>query len=240
MFDRDREWKLRPLLVAAVLVLASAIPASQSPAPALTTKASEWHTLTLEDGTVATLGPRTVLTYSFSHDRRSIRLINGEALFKVKKDPRRPFVVATPAGCARALGTIFSVSHQLRSTAVITEEGVVATARLDPADPNCSRNSIRLFAGQKGVIESWTPLVARSVDAAVEHAWTNREIIFTGQTVEQSLAEFNRRNWIQLDMPDDAEILQIRLFGRFPLDDPERFARYLETELRWRRASRSK
>jgi transmembrane sensor len=241
MFHRDdREWKLRPLLFAALLVLASAIPASQSPAPALTTKASEWRTLFLADGTVATLGPRTVLTYSFSRDRRSIHLINGEALFRVKKDPRRPFVVATPAGCAKALGTIFSVSHQLRSTAVITEEGVVGTAHRDPADPDCSRNSIRLFAGKKAVIESWTPLVARSVDSAVAHAWTDREIVFTGQTVEQSLAEFNRRNWIQLDVPDDAEMLQIRLFGRFPLDDPERFARYLENELRWRRASRSK
>jgi transmembrane sensor len=239
MFQRhDREWKLRPLLFAALLVLVSAIPASQSPDPAVATKAGEWRTLTLEDGTVATLGPRTVLTHSFSHDRRSIHLIGGEALFKVKKDPQRPFVVATPVGCARALGTIFSVSHQLRSTAVITQEGIVGTARFDPADPNCSHHSIRLFAAEKAMIESWTPLVARTVDTAVEHAWTHREIIFSGQTVEQALAEFNRRNWIQLDMPDDAEILQMRLFGRFPLDDPERFARYLENQLRWRREHR--
>lgn len=238
MFHRHRERTLRPLLFAALLVLVSAIPASQRPETALATKAGEWRTLTLEDGTVATLGPRTVLTYSFSHDRRSIHLIGGEALFEVRKDPRRPFVVTTPAGCAKALGTIFSVSHQRRTTAVITQEGRVATARLDRADPGCSRNSIRLFAGQKAVIESWTPLVARTVDSAVAHAWTRREIVFTGQTVEQSLAEFNRRNWVQLDMPDDAEILQMRMFGRFPLDDPERFARYLENELRWRRERR--
>ena len=230
MFHRhDREWTLRPLLLAALLVLVSAIPASQSPDLAVVTKAGEWRTLSLEDGSVATLGPRTVLTYSFSHDRRSIHLIDGEALFNVKKDAQRPFVVATPVGCARALGTTFSVSHQLRTTVVVTQEGIVGTARLDSADPNCYRNGIRLFAGEKTVIESWTPLVARTVDVAVEHAWTHREIIFTGQTVEQALAEFNRRNWVQLDMPDDAEILHTRLFGRFPLDDPERFARYLAT-----------
>jgi transmembrane sensor len=212
-----------------------AIPASQSPDPAVATKAGEWRTFTLADGTIATLGPRTVLTYSFSRDRRSIHLAGGEALFQVKKDPQRPFVVATPVACAKALGTIFSVSHRLRSTAVITQEGTVATAHVDPSDPNCSQHSIRLFAGQKALVERWTPLVARGVDTAVEHAWTRREIVFTGQTVEQALSEFNRRNWVQLDMPHHAELLQVRLFGRFPLDDPERFARYLDKELRWRK-----
>ena len=228
----DREWKLRPLLLAVLVAFVLALPASQGRDPALSTQASEWRTVTLEDGTVVTLGPRTVLTYSFAPDRRSIRLIGGEAWFKVKKDPQRPFVVTSPVGCAKALGTIFSVSHQLRSTSVTTQEGIVATARLGRTDPACSRNSIRLRAGQKAVVESWTPLVARNVDTAVEHAWTTREIIFTGQTVEQALAEFNRRNWVQLDMPDDSATLQMRMFGRFPLDDPERFARYLKKQLR--------
>lgn len=229
-----REWKLQPLLLAAIVALLSVIPASQRPEPTLATTAGEWRKVTLEDGTVVTLGPRTVITHSFSHARRSVHLIDGEALFEVQKDPHRPFVVETPSGCAKALGTIFSVSHQLRSTSVTTQEGIVAVARRDDTDPTCSRNSIRLSAGRKAVIESWTPLVARDVDASVEHAWTQREIVFTGQTVEQALAEFNRRNWVQLDMPDDSEILQMRLFGRFPLDDPERFARYLKNELRWR------
>ena len=238
MFHRNaREWKLRPLLFAALLAWVLAIPASQNPDPAVATRPGEWRTVTLEDGTVAILGPRTALTYSFSRQRRSIYLSGGEALFQVKKDPRRPFVVGTPVGCAKALGTSFSVSHQRRSTSVTTQEGIVAAARRDPADSSCSRYSIRLLAGQKAVIESWTPLVARNVDTAVEHAWAAREIIFTGQTVEQALGEFNRRNWVQLDMPDDAEILQMRLFGRFPLDDPERFARYLKKQQqRWRRS----
>jgi transmembrane sensor len=228
----------RPLLLAALGACIVSIPASQRPDPALATQAGEWSTHTLEDGTVATLGPRSVLTYSFDERRRSIHLIGGEALFNVKKDPSRPFVVTTPTGCAKALGTIFSVSHQLRSTAVTTQEGIVAVARLDRADPDCSRNTIRLFAGRKAVIESWTPLVARTVDTSVEHAWTNRQIIFTGQTVEQALGEFNRRNWVQLDMPDDPEVVRMRIMGPFPLDHPERFARYLEKELRWRRSRR--
>lgn len=232
----DRVRTLRPLLLAAIVALVSiVIPASQNFAPTLVTKPGEWRTLALEDGTVITAGPRTVLTYSYSHDRRSIRLTEGEALFTVKKDPRRPFVVQTPAGCAKALGTIFSVTHQLRSTSVTTQEGVVAMARLDPTDPNCSRNAIRLFAGQKAVIESWTPLVARSVDIEVEHAWTRRQVIFSGQPVEQALSEFNRRNWIQLDMPTDAEVLQMRVFGTFALDDPERFSRHLDKLLRSRK-----
>lgn len=221
--------------MAAIVALVSIIPASQNFAPTLVTQPGEWRTLVLEDGTVVTAGPRTVLTYSFSHDRRSIRLTEGEALFTVKKDPQRPFVVETPAGCAKALGTIFSVTHQLRSTSVTTQEGIVATARLDHTDRNCSRNTIRLFAGQKAVIESWTPLVARTVNIEVEHAWTRRQVIFAGQPVEQALSEFNRRNWVQLDMPTDADTLQMRMFGTFALDDPEYFSRHLDKLLRSRR-----
>lgn len=240
---RDRALDLisrsgRPLLLMATVALAVTIPASQRPDPALATQAGEWRTLTLEDGTIVTLGPRTVLTYSFTDDRRSLHLIGGEALFNVKKDPSRPFVVATPAGCARALGTIFSVSHQLRSTSVTTQEGIVAVARLDRADPSCTRNTTTLFADRKAVIESWTPVVARDVDTTVEHAWTNRQIIFTGQTVEQALGEFNRRNWVQLDIPGDPEVVRMRIIGRFSLDNPERFARYLENQLQWRRQRR--
>ena len=225
---------LAMVLLAAVLVM----PASQSPDPALATRSGEWRTVLLEDGTVVTLGPRTVLTYAFDHERRAIHLLDGEALFKVRKDPHRPFVVHTPNGCAQALGTIFSVRHNPRSTQVTTQEGIVAVARQDRQDrmhANCSRKGIRLFAGQKAVVESWTPLVAREVDTTIEHAWTQRRIIFTGQTVEQALSEFNRRNWVQLDMPEDPEVLKIKVFGSFDLADPERFARYLESELRWRR-----
>lgn len=236
MFHRhDRKWTVRPLLVAALIASILVLPASQRPDATVKTAAAEWRHLTLEDGTVVTVGPRTVFTYSYSRNRRSIHLISGEALFQVEKDPQRPFVVDTPVGCARAVGTKFSVSHQLRSTAIVTEEGIVAAAHLDPDDPDCAtRNSIRLFPGQKTVIQSWTPLVARSVDTAIEHAWANREVIFTGQTVEEALSAFNRRNWVQLDVPRDADILQIKMFGHHRLDDPERFARYLEKELRWR------
>jgi transmembrane sensor len=236
----QRLWSpARTLVVAILTTLFLGISGSQDPSPALATKAGEWRTFTLEDGSIVTLGPRTVLAYEFNHNQRWIELISGEALFNVKKDPRRPFLVQTPVGCAKALGTTFSVSHHLQSTSVTTKEGIVAVARLDQgnpdeADPNCATNAIRLYAGQKAVIESWTPLVARAVDTEVELAWTSRKIIFTGQPVEQALREFNRRNWLQLDMPDHPEVLKIRIIGPFALDDPERFGHYLDNELRWR------
>jgi hypothetical protein len=41
-------------------------------------------------------------------------------------------------------------------------------------------------------------------------------------------------------MPTDAGILHMRVFGRFPLDHPEPFARYLETQLRGRKPQAAK
>ena len=228
----------KAVLVAALMLLVLVIPTSQRPDPPFATKASEWRTLTLEDGSTVTLGPRTVITYAFNHNQRFIRLLSGEALFNVRKDRRRTFLVQTPVGCARALGTIFSVTHQLRSTAVTTFEGAVAVTRLDPARSGCEMDTVRLLAGQKAIVDTWAPVVARTIDTEVELAWTKRQIIFTGQTVEQALGEFNRRNWVQLDMPHDPEVLDMHIWGPFSLDDPARFAAYLEKELRWRRQRR--
>lgn len=224
----------KAVLVALMLTLALTIAASGKEESALATNASEWRTVTLEDGSKATLGPRTVLTHSFRDDQRRIKLIQGEALFDVQKDPRRPFVVETLDSCAKAVGTIFAVRRQLQSTSVTTLEGIVAVGRLDRTDRNCIADTVRLYAGQQVVVESWTPLVARAIDPEVEFAWTSRKIIFTGQRVEEALREFNRRNWVQLEMPDSKEGLMMRVYGSFPLDDPGHFAYYLEKQLRGR------
>lgn len=66
--------------------------------------------ISLQDGTVVTLGTNSELSYyePFEADKRRLYL-NGEALFKVAKDKSKPFTVFSNEISTTALGTEFKV-----------------------------------------------------------------------------------------------------------------------------------
>ncbi|MFC4312990.1 FecR domain-containing protein [Steroidobacter flavus] len=59
------------------------------------TTSEEFRTAKLEDGTVITLGAESELRVEYTAHARTVRLLAGEALFKVSSDQARPFVVST-------------------------------------------------------------------------------------------------------------------------------------------------
>jgi len=78
--------------------------------PRLTTGPGEWQTKVLSDGSTLRLGPSTAILIEFTGTHRHIRLEQGEALFRVRPDSKRPFLVETELAIARAVGTAFAVS----------------------------------------------------------------------------------------------------------------------------------
>lgn len=83
----------------------------------------------LPDGSVATLSPRSVLTYPavFSDSSREVELV-GEAFFEVKRNPAKPFLVYADQIITRVLGTSFRVSAypQQQQLTVAVRTGKVA------------------------------------------------------------------------------------------------------------------
>lgn len=85
--------------------------------------------LHLSDGSEVILGGRTILSASISDQARSVRLIRGEAWFRVARDQNRPFIVRAGNGLVRALGTAFDIARQSdRVVVTVTEGTVVITA----------------------------------------------------------------------------------------------------------------
>jgi transmembrane sensor len=74
------------------------------------TKKAQITTSTLDDGTEVTLNAHSNIQVSFYRNRRHVHLHQGEAIFKVAKDPNRPFVVETDSTRITVLGTRFSVN----------------------------------------------------------------------------------------------------------------------------------
>lgn len=71
---------------------------------------AERKTVVLEDGSIITLAKESSIEVrkQFNTDRRELWL-KGEALFDVKHDASRPFIVYTPFDQVRVLGTTFNV-----------------------------------------------------------------------------------------------------------------------------------
>ena len=76
----------------------------------LYTPAGQRAQLVLQDGTEVWLNAKSKLTYPahFTGDRRNVT-IEGEAFFKVAKDPSRPFIVSAHDVDMKVLGTQFNV-----------------------------------------------------------------------------------------------------------------------------------
>ncbi|GGZ32674.1 FecR family protein [Asticcacaulis endophyticus] len=83
------------------------------------------RTAMLPDGSRVEMASQSALSVSFSPDRRRVKLLSGEAWFKVARDPSRPFEVAAAGGRITALGTAFAVATDDTSTQVTVTEHAV-------------------------------------------------------------------------------------------------------------------
>jgi transmembrane sensor len=169
-----RPWRL-PLLVAASLATLTLVIAVWTGLPAVTSLAplrnlvafaeritgadsaeqyvtalGQRSTVTLRDGSSVELNARTRVKVNFTAARRSVELVDGQALFHVAKNPHRPFIVRAGNREIVAIGTAFDVrvdSAYLRVT-LIEGKVAVATQSLLPAS---ARSMASKLAGKAPV-----------------------------------------------------------------------------------------
>jgi len=230
----------RPLLgLAAGLTLAAAAvtafllwtgaPAVQQ--ESIATPVAHRHALTLADGTQVELNAQTNLRVEITAEARRVRLASGQAFFSVSRDPARPFTVETPAGSVRVTGTQFDVRAETAgSLEVLVAEGTVQVRPADPVDgrpvaPVVLTAGERLDAGPAGLRRR--TLTAGELDDAL--AWRSGRIVFDGVPLSEALARFARYHGQGITATPEAA--QLRVGGRFSLDDLNVFLTTLEEVL---------
>jgi len=113
------------------------------------TATGEIRSVVLPDGSIVSLNTQTELEWIGSpHDRR-VRLLRGEAYFRVIHDPTRPFRIILAHSLVQVLGTSFDVYQMSNGDVrVSVVSGTVAVEGLDGSNstPSWSR---RLTAGQQ-------------------------------------------------------------------------------------------
>lgn len=192
----------------------------------IVTDRGERREVVLDDGSVVQVDPQTRLHVRFEKSQRRVVLSEGRAVFRVAKNPDRPFWVEAGDTTVRAVGTAFGVDRRVRDHVVVTvAEGKVAVL---PSESD-ETGQIFLTANEQITVAMTTaPQPIRVVDSQRELAWSEGRLVFRNDTVASVVAEFNRYNRVQLTVTDPA-LAARPVTGVFDASNPEGFLAFLQS-----------
>ncbi len=185
------------------------------------TSAGQRRTLPLPDGSTAEMNGDTALALDFQNGARWVRVLRGEAWFRVTRDPDHPFVVEGGASTARVLGTQFSVRREDNRTTVTVGEGLVEVAAHPNADSHAPwPDSVRLRPGESAEAGPNGLTGPRAADPAVAFAWRQGQIVFRQQSLASIITALNRQ-WPGRVVLLNDEAAERVVSGVFALDRPD-------------------
>lgn len=202
---------------------------SQPALASYSTDIAETRIVTLDDGTIATLGALTEIEVSISAQGRSIRLRGGAALFDVEPDPSRPFSVLAGELTATALGTEFDVRNNGGVFRVAVAEGRVEVVYPSVADGAQSAAQTRrtLSAGQEVSATAETGLRdIHDVSADAVGEWRHEKLVYDGATLAELVADANRYDERDIILTENAqELAQQTITASFDATRTDRMLR---------------
>jgi transmembrane sensor len=187
----------------------------------------------LSDGSKVTLAqdsrlriPAAYGTHSANHPVRELYL-EGKALFRVRHDTLRPFLVHTSTALTEDLGTEFVVAAypEMRATQVFVSLGSVAvrpaSGKGEPSLPSSDPYPLAVLRpGMLARIDaSAITTVTANVRAAPYLGWTQGKLVFDGTPMRETVAELSR--WYNADIHVDASLENTRVTAELtdePLD----------------------
>jgi transmembrane sensor len=204
-------------------------------APEYVTALGEQRSITLEDGSVVELNSHSRLRTHFQKELRAIELLEGEAIFRVSKDPQRPFRVRTGATDIVAIGTAFNVKASDARTVVTVLEGRVRVNRREAAELSAVRSAqavreFELAVGDQLILSKAQPAIRVSLrDTEKVTSWTERRLIFEDTPLSAVAAEFARYSSHAIRI-EDTDVGARKITGVFDATDPASLVEFLSTD----------
>ncbi|GAB4058904.1 FecR domain-containing protein [Uliginosibacterium sediminicola] len=181
----------------------------------LRTGVGERRTLNLADGSELSLNSDSAVDLQFDATRRQLTLQRGEILIRTGHDAQaRPFLVRTPYGVLRPLGTRFAVRLLADAGQLAVFEGAVA---IQTGDDTATRQV--LHAGEQSRFAPGLAVVPRAADENAV-AWREGMLVASGMPLAGFLAELSRHRYGRLACAP--EIAHLQVSGSYPLADTER------------------
>jgi transmembrane sensor len=180
------------------------------------------ETVILADGSQIELNTDTVLRVSETSGERDAALEKGEAFFRVKHNPKQPFVVTAGTRRIVDIGTQFVVRSDADRLKITLLEGSVAFEN----------------GAQKATLTSGDVLVATADSMSLTRissrrlsddlAWQRGLVVLQHTTLAAAATEFNRYNREKIVIADPA-IGELAISGTLPANDPSEFARVAQS-----------
>lgn len=185
---------------------------------AWSTDTGGWKHIALPDGSTITMSASSRLEAKFLVNERRIRLLAGHALFRVSKNPARPFIVTAGQGTVTALGTTFDVRLSPDDLRVTLVEGRVAVKTLHEFS---GPSVVELTPSQQfEMIGSAAPTV-RHVNAVAETAWAAGQVLFADASLPDAVAQMNQYSKKQIIA--GPELSEFRVNGMFRAGNQDSF-----------------
>lgn len=224
-----RAWKWAAGLAAATAIATLSVLLARgafSPWQDFETAVGEQRSIELLDGSRVYINAGSAVRVRLDANAREVRLLRGEALFKVARDPVRPFRVRTPDAVVQVLGTEFNVYARPDGTTVAVLEGKVRVS-----SGRASAAPAALEAGQTAEVHA-AGGIERLAHADVTHAvaWRQRQLVFDKTPLEEVVREFNRYNHSPQLRLEDIPAGSRHYSGNFDADDPDSLGAFLARE----------
>ncbi|MBV7486391.1 FecR family protein [Bordetella sp. BOR01] len=185
----------------------------------------ERRQVVLPDESRLILNTATVATVVFHDSERVVVLKEGEIMFAVASDARRPFIVKTDLGQVRVTGTRFDVRRGADHLNIVVESGSVEVS----VGSWWNRRTAALAPGQGISIAAAdaTALRVEPVNVAARTAWRQGKVVFDGAPLAEVVDEINRYRNRPIHV--QGALRQLRIAGVFDVDDTDTFLAVLPT-----------
>lgn len=236
----SRSWTLPAAAIAAgaLLAIGAGVWFTQAPSPFApsehyATAPAEVRTIMLEDGSSIVLSGAGQASVSITDTERRVELTAGSALFDVARDEARPFVVHTPEGDIRVLGTEFVVrisADEVRTTVLRGSVSGAAerTGLLSGLGP---AQTVTAQANEEIVLHDeraeLVPIAAEAIPRRL--AWRDNMLAFDGETLNEAIAQVSQQTGWTFELADPA-LGEMRV-GGYVHADPEAFVELLSSSL---------
>lgn len=169
----------------------------------------------LPDSTVVWLNSHAVIRYpqQFSSNLRQVDF-SGEALFEVKKDVDKPFVVDVDGLRIKVLGTIFNV-HTDEGTGVV--ETTLLRGSVALFDPKNNREvpEVILKPNQQALFNKKNrQMGVKDVDASFFSTWKSGSFEYNSHTLQEICQSLERAFDVKIQIRSE-EMKKVRLTARF-------------------------
>ncbi|GAB1437778.1 FecR domain-containing protein [Providencia sp.] len=181
--------------------------------------------VTLPDGSSLFLNRNTRIHVAYETPVRNVYLENGNAYFKVKSNPYRPFIIQADERRIQVVGTEFEVKKVAQQVSVNVSQGIVSFQSLKNDHP------VFLLAGDSAVSQSPNSQITRQHINALDVArWRFGELVFIDKPLSEVLNELKSYSSLNVEL-SPTSLANSKISGRLNLRQPDAFFQALPSLL---------